>query len=1160
MPPKGNASIIRDEGIPIESRTWIAPRSAKKHLVSDDHLKAVEQVEEANRKVEELSRERRADSATKELRDIRFAAVQDLRGPVASGSSGKISAAEAEMWEDYALNGADFDAGEEPEDPNVRQAQLSKEADSFGLWNPEDVARKLGFGDDDLVGEVLAEDEEDDFLGEIMRNAGESTFIDEAICAICVDILSHDMTSSSSEWFPYPSKMMFLLDTLDNLPRLRISNSLMRVFLWVLKEAKCKDVPSFDKLCRIQKKIRSECGIPTIPCISVQGNVFFMNDPKAIIAKDWANPTTRKLIHLYPEIPEDGIIREIWHAQKWRKNMNLDILSPMYDAGATHYYVNEVSLLKTGNFVVPIRWVLFRGRVYANAFSIIFNDENEATIIDDKTTLICVNDLVQNYFDLQQAGKVPRWSATTIEAGQPARMPNPKRLIAQGDPLYSSFVDYFGDDVSGNRTKSWNKHWNAYMTHRNLPRKLLQQEFHVHFISTSPNAGISEQFREFKASVEETHTEPVQVQDETGNTTRFCIHVNAGPSDNPMQSEVSAHIGGKGNHFCRKCEVGGTQKEKATDEGYHALFEAGLPRTKERILDELEKQVKLACLGVPKHVKDLQTQTGIKDMYTQYWIDQLLLRFKEHKIMEPNRSDRDIQEELVQWTLDNRDKIYSAFLTMKGFDPTKDTPVEILHTILLGIVKYIWHISHTAWTPEQKQTYYFRLQSTATDGLSIHVIRANYIMQYAGSLIGRQFKTLAQTNVFHVYGLVTEHQFMAWKATGELAALLWFPEIRNLAEYHLQVAVANVLDVFAMIDPSKIISKIKYHLLAHIDEDVVEFGPLIGVATEIFECFNAIFRFCSILSNHLAPSRDIAIQLRDQEGLKHRLTGGWWVTGDNKWQRAGSGVQHFMAAHPVLQRLLGWSESKPLKHGVVKLVALKRGKTVRANYKLKAMSAARALNFGMYSSESTWEKCLHVISESLDECFVGSWVFALSGIDETSTISGHISDILVDTTGNVVVVVELFQVLSTRDKLYGMPVLVRRDSEITFSIVPAKSLRFKFNNFIVHNSLDRFIINSHAFHNAHLLRATLPRDLLAPIPLFDDGRTKHDKLAATLRAKRDTKLATQVPEDNLVAGRRKRTIIRSSWALALEAAESDEEMGYSDSEDNLYNSGDNYSD
>lgn len=126
-----------------------------------------------------------------------------------------------------------------------------------------------------------------------------------------------------------------------------------------------------------------------------------------------------------------------------------------------------------------------------------------------------------------------------------------------------------------------------------------------------------------------------------------------------------------------------------------------------------------------------------------------------------------------------------------------------------------------------------------------------------------------------------------------------------------------MLDIFAIIDPSKIITKIKYHLLVHIDDDAVEFGPLIGVITEIFECFNAIFRFCSILSNHLAPSRDIAIQLGDQEGLKHRLTGGWWRHGTNQdWRRAGPGVRHFMAKHPVLQKLLGWTESKTVVHGM----------------------------------------------------------------------------------------------------------------------------------------------------------------------------------------------------------------------------------------------------
>jgi hypothetical protein len=55
------------------------------------------------------------------------------------------------------------------------------------------------------------------------------------------------------------------------------------------------------------------------------------------------------------------------------------------------------------------------------------------------------------------------------------------------------------------------------------------------------------------------------------------------------------------------------------------------------------------------------------------------------------------------------------------------------------------------------------------------------------------------------------------------------------------VAMANVLDICTLIDPSKIVTKIKYHILTHCDEDVVAFGPLVGIATEIFESFNAIF-------------------------------------------------------------------------------------------------------------------------------------------------------------------------------------------------------------------------------------------------------------------------------------------------------------------------------
>jgi hypothetical protein len=131
----------------------------------------------------------------------------------------------------------------------------------------------------------------------------------------------------------------------------------------------------------------------------------------------------------------------------------------------------------------------------------------------------------------------------------------------------------------------------------------------------------------------------------------------------------------------------------------------------------------------------------------------------------------------------------------------------------------------------------------------------------------------------------------------------------------ITIAAANVLDLFAMVDPSKMTTKIKLHLLSHLQADIIRFGPLVGVATEVFECFNAIFRYCSVLSNHIAPSRDIAMQLASQEALKHRMTGGQWPTGSGEWEGPGPNVRNFIHAHPTLQALFGWTSIKPLVNG-----------------------------------------------------------------------------------------------------------------------------------------------------------------------------------------------------------------------------------------------------
>ena len=71
-------------------------------------------------------------------------------------------------------------------------------------------------------------------------------------------------------------------------------------------------------------------------------------------------------------------------------------------------------------------------------------------------------------------------------------------------------------------------------------------------------------------------------------------------------------------------------------------------------------------------------------------------------------------------------------------------------------------------------------------------------MQYANSLIGQQFKTIAQVNVFHIYDLVDATRFLLTKAVGELAALLWMPEIQKMEEY-LVCLKCQILSIFSMI-------------------------------------------------------------------------------------------------------------------------------------------------------------------------------------------------------------------------------------------------------------------------------------------------------------------------------------------------------------------------
>ncbi|KII82864.1 hypothetical protein PLICRDRAFT_120152 [Plicaturopsis crispa FD-325 SS-3] len=976
-----------------------------------------------------------------------------------------------------------------------------------------------------------------------------------------------------------------------------------------MRECGTPEVPSLYALRKLQATLTRDLNMHTKSHTSPMGNKFYMNHPVDLLTLDWSNPLVRKFIQIYPDVA--AVRQESWQSDKWLKEVPYDDLTPMWASWKTaphvHFYIKELAQLSDGTFVIPMRYVCVEGVEHAEVYLVAYSETTKLFTIEAHTIVrIPVSRLKYNFRDLEAQGYKfeflpgsPLWAQN---------MPNPVRLIAKGRPAFVIRIMPWSDDVSGNRSKQYNAHKNIYIANVSLPHRKLQQEYFVRFCSTSPDASSIEQFEALCEDIgPDTWRDAYDCELEQDIIFRILPHLL--PADNPQQSEECSHSGGNANLGCRRDLSGGTAIEKETNDGYDALFSPGKCRTKHDTVLTIQKMLLAACGGVQDVVDKIQTETGVKDSIATFWIEKLITKAREmQKVKLTDLSTRDprlndhkvkgkarqaiilslkheIRDELFNWLLCQTPERYAQLpldsplrkqlrsgthynplLNTDGIDPHPDTPCEILHSKLLGDDKYVWYETSHPWNKKNDEIFAARLQAASTDGLTIAPLRARYVVQYKNNLIGKHYKALQQLAVFQMRDdLCNRIMLDLWKATGEFGALLWYPEIRDIEMYlkDLQVLIDNALDVWALFDPRRIITKIKLHTFPHLVEDIRRFGPAILYSTEIFECWNAIFRMCSILSNHLAASRDIAVTLADMERFKHQVSGGWWKDSElGQYVRAGKRIRNFLEGNRELQRRLGWTDPTVVPIGSVKLPAQKH---------LTPMSWADALGSSRTDAlaavyddpERLWVPAKHVISRSRDVCKERSWVFFQHGSQE-DVVAGRIYKILVPhvessaainggaSNHHCTIVIEHFDIADRNDPRLNMPVLSSNPTRQALLVSP-KDILFIFNaqhdcfsggctisndvqterqgrdnttrtvNTVVHKDDSRFLLNMHALHNAHLIRSTLPRSLTEPKPYFQDRRAKHDEFATKLRITGPEKRAETAKKAQITRERNRKT-------------------------------------
>ncbi|KAI6014952.1 hypothetical protein EDC04DRAFT_2903843 [Pisolithus marmoratus] len=681
-----------------------------------------------------------------------------------------------------------------------------------------------------------------------------------------------DTMSRNHAWFPWPDKQTCILDILQHLPCSLFSDAQLHVFLWGLSVLGVDSVPSTRVLKDLDNSLQSQYRIPSIRYQGSLGHVYYINHLPSLIAQEMANPHIHMHIRHYPE-DAGGRLDQPWQASRWLHEIDPSIATPMIHKGQQDFYVFELTKLTDGTVVVPEHWYTkpssqhstspFDSEYWAHAWRTqpITNGDASGYIIHRYDTVeVMANQLLLSFPHL-------------LQTYQADREPDPCNIIGLIETRGHGVLPWtLTDPTIGNTSKKWNKHNLFLFTAAGLPRTMVHKECNIHFLATSNIAPPLEMLDSVVHQLELAQMQGIWAWDVMAREMVLIFPaILAMLGDNPMQSELACHIGLQGKFFCHNCWVKGADLHPAhghvdrvvmdlnrddacsietqsrlskSEEGsaqanvaYHSkgkgrqsetmqglvdharrFLGANAPRTRQDTTDKLRGMFhEVACgMGKVRYVK-MKTDTGIKDTYMDVFVECIL------KLVKGLRAGMDKHTEAVNSVTQGRpvEEFMSPVWRIKGLDPHQDTPVEILHVILLGFVKYFWRDAMSRLNEVQKAKLQVRLASFDVTGLGIPLLAGHTLIQYAGSLTGRDFRTISQAAPFILYDLVPCPCYEAFLVLSVLIPLVWKPCIENVKEHLavLEVAIDHFLNCTARWTPQWF-NKPKFHILRHLPDHI----------------------------------------------------------------------------------------------------------------------------------------------------------------------------------------------------------------------------------------------------------------------------------------------------------------------------------------------------